>query len=396
MEYKVAKKLPDAQENIILQVVSASMRVPGCISFAMGSPAAESIPVDILKECAHEAFEENPMAVLQYGPMAGDAALAEWIKQRVITAKGASREDNKVIILTGSGKALGLVPRTLCDEGDEVYMDAFTFPNSYISVRNVGGIAIGIPMDEDGMLPEALEKAAASGRGKYIYLIPNFQNPTGRTMSLERRKAIYRIAQKYNLIIYEDDPYGDIRFTGEDVPTFKSIDVDNRVLYVGSFSKTLSAGLRVGYIYGPTQLIDKLAAVRSGDGQDPLFNQIIIRKCLEKLSFTEHLTNVQRIYGRKAKLMAEILQKECSARCRVEAPSGGMFAWVTMPEDVDIDKFTAKALESGVAVVKSAAFAVDAASPGHGIRLNFSAPTDENIIKGSRLFAKLTRDFCDK
>lgn len=396
MEYKVAKKLPDAQENIILQVVSASMRVPSCISFAMGSPAAESIPVDILKECAHEAFEENPMTVLQYGPMAGDAALAEWIKQRVITAKGASREDNKVIILTGSGKALGLVPRTLCDEGDEVYMDAFTFPNSYISVRNVGGIAIGIPMDEDGMLPEALEKAAASGRGKYIYLIPNFQNPTGRTMSLERRKAIYRIAQKYNLIIYEDDPYGDIRFTGEDVPTFKSIDVDNRVLYVGSFSKTLSAGLRVGYIYGPTQLIDKLAAVRSGDGQDALFNQIIIRKCLEKLSFTEHLTNVQRIYGRKAKLMAEILQKECSARCRVEAPSGGMFAWVTMPEDVDINEFTAKALESGVAVVKSAAFAVDAASPGHGIRLNFSAPTDENIIKGSRLFAKLTRDFCDK
>lgn len=396
LEYRIAKKLPDAQENIILQVVGASMKVPGCISFAMGSPAVESIPVDILKECAREAFDENPMAVLQYGPMAGDAALAEWIKNRVITAKGASEKDNKVLILTGSGKALGLVPRTLCDENDEVYMDAFTFPNAYISVRNVGGMAIGIPMDEDGMLPEELEKVAASGKGKYIYLIPNFQNPTGRTMSLQRRREIYEIAKKYNLIIYEDDPYGDVRFTGDDVPTFKSIDVDNRVLYVGSFSKTLSAGLRVGYIYGPSQLIDKLAAVRSGDGQDPLFNQIIIRKCLEKLSFTDHLDNVQRIYGRKAKLMAEILQKECSSRCRVETPSGGMFARVTMPEDVDIDEFQAAVLNSGVAVVKSAAFAVDAAKPGHGIRLNFSAPTDENIIKGSRLFAKLTRDFCDK
>lgn len=396
LEYNIAKKLPDAQENIILQVVGASMKVLNCISFAMGSPAVESIPVNILKECAHEAFDENPMAVLQYGPMSGDAALAEWIKNRVITAKGASAKDNKVLILTGSGKALGLVPRTLCDENDEVYMDAFTFPNAYISVRNVGGIAIGIPMDEDGMLPEELEKAAASGKGKYIYLIPNFQNPTGRTMSLERRRAIYKIAQKYNLIIYEDDPYGDVRFTGEDVPTIKSMDVDNRVLYVGSFSKTLSAGLRVGYIYGPTQLIDKLAAVRSGDGQDPLFNQIIIRKCLEKLSFKEHLDNVQRIYGRKANLMAEILQKECSTKCRVETPSGGMFAWVTMPDDVDIDEFAAKALSSGVAVVKSAAFAVDFANPGHGIRLNFSAPSDQNIIKGSRLFAKLTRDFCDK
>lgn len=396
MEYRIAKKLPDVQENIILQVVSASMKVPGCVSFAMGSPAVESIPVDILKECAREAFEENPMAVLQYGPMAGDAALAAWIKNRVVTAKGAAAEGNKVILLTGSGKALGLVPRTLCDEGDEVYMDEFTFPNAYISVRNVGAVAVGIPMDEDGMLPEELERAAASGRGKYIYLIPNFQNPTGRTMSLARRKEIYKIAQKYNLVIYEDDPYGDVRFSGQDVPTFKSMDEDNRVLYVGSFSKTLSAGLRVGYIYGPTALIDKLAAVRSGDGQDPLFNQIIIRKCLEKLPFAEHLANVQRIYGRKAALMTEILQKECSAKCRVEAPEGGMFAWVTMPEEVDIDEFTAKALQAGVAVVKSGAFAVDAAKPGHGIRLNFSAPTDANIIKGSRLFAQLTRDFCDK
>ena len=395
MEYRIAKKLPDIQENIILQVVSASMKISGCVSFAMGSPAVESIPVDILKECAQEAFNENPMAVLQYGPMAGDAALAEWIKSRVVHAKGATAEDNKVIILTGSGKALGLVPRTLCDEGDEVYMDEFTFPNAYISVRNVGGVAVGIPMDEDGMLPQELEKAAQSGKGKYIYLIPNFQNPTGRTMSLERRKAIYAIAQKYKLVIYEDDPYGDVRFKGEAVPTFKSFDMDNRVLYVGAFSKTLSAGLRVGYIYGPSVLIDKLAAVRSGDGQDPLFNQLIIRKCLEKLSFEEHLANVQRIYGRKAALITEILQRECSAKCRVEAPDGGMFVWVTMPEEIDVDAFCQRALESGVAVVKSAAFAVDAAKPGHGIRLNFSAPTDENIIKGSKLFAKLTREFCD-
>ena len=395
MDYKIASRLPEAQENIILQVVAKSMQIPDCISFAMGSPAVESIPVELLQECTEEAFKENPLAVLQYGPMAGDAKLAAWIKDRVVAAKGAAATDNKVIILTGSGKALGLVPRTLCDMGDEVYMDEFTFPNAYISVRNVGGVAVGIPMDEDGMLPDALEVAAQSGKGKYIYLIPNFQNPTGRTMSLARRRKIYELAQKYDLLIYEDDPYGDVRFSGEAVPSFKSLDVDNRVLYVGSFSKTLSAGLRVGYIYGPSALMDKMAAVRSGDGQDPLFNQLIIRKCLEKMSFEEHLGKVQSIYGRKARLMAEILREECSPKCRVELPEGGMFAWVTLPEAVNVDAFSEAALQQGVAVVKSGAFAVDAAKPGHGLRLNFSAPQDEAIIKGCRIFARLTHEFCD-
>lgn len=395
MEYKTASRLPEAQENIILQVVAQSMKVPGCVSFAMGSPAVDSIPVELLQTCVQETFSENPMTVLQYGPMAGDAKLAEWIANRVVTAKGAARENNSVMLLTGSGKALGLVPRTLCDNGDEVYMDEFTFPNAYISVRNVGGVAVGITMDEDGMVPEALEEAAKSGKGKYIYLIPNFQNPTGRTMSLERRKAIYEIARKYELLIYEDDPYGDVRFKGEAVPTFKSFDEDNRVLYVGSFSKTLSAGLRVGYIYGPAKLLARIASVKGADGQDTLFNQIVIRKCLEKLPFEEHLQNVQSIYGRKAALMADILRKECSEKCRFEEPDGGMFAWVTMPEGVDIDAFCAEALKRGVAVVKSGAFAVDESNPGHGIRLNFSAPSDEAIVKGSKLFAELTREFCD-
>jgi len=394
LEYRVAKKLPPAKVNIILQVVAACQKIPGCISLAMGSPAVESIPVELMQEATQEVFAENPLALLQYGPMAGDAKLAEWIKNRVVTAKGASSEGNTVILLTGSGKALGLVPRTLCDEGDEVYMDEFTFPNAYGSVRNVGGIAVGIPMDEEGMLPEALEEAAKSGKGKYIYLIPNFQNPTGRTMSLDRRKAIYAIASKYDLLIYEDDPYGDVRFTGEEVPSFKSLDVDNRVLYVGSFSKTLSAGLRVGYIYGPAPVMQHIAAIRGADGQDPLFNQKIIMRCLEKMDFEEHLAKVRSIYGRKATLMHKALLEYCAKECRVEMPEGGMFAWVTMPEHIDMDTFAEEALQAGVAVVKSAAFAVDSNNPGHAFRLNFSAPTDEALVKGCEIFGKLTRKYC--
>lgn len=394
MEYKIAKKLPQAQRNIILEIVAKSQKIPGCISFAMGSPAVDSIPVEVLQECANEVFAENPLAILQYGPMAGDAQLAAWLKKRVVEAKGASPDNNSIMILTGSGKALGLVPRTLCDEGDEAYVDEFTFPNSYNSVFNVGATAIGIPMDEDGMLPEALDKAAQSGKGKYVYLIPNFQNPSGRTMSLARRKEIYAVAQKHDLIIYEDDPYGDIRFTGEEVPSFKRMDVDNRVLYVGSFSKTLSAGLRVGFIYGPNPIMQKMAGVRVADGQDPLFNQKIIMRCIEKLDFDEHLANIRKIYGRKAELMNKTLLEHCHPACKIEAPEGGMFTWVNMPEYVDLEALIDAGLAKGVAVVPSAAFAVDSNNPGHAIRLNFSAPTDENIVKGCEIFGKLTQEFC--
>ena len=147
-------------------------------------------------------------------------------------------------------------------------MDAYSFTSGINAVRNVGAKAVGIAMDDFGMIPEALEEQAKKGKGKYIYLIPNFQNPTGITMPLERRKAIYAIAAKYNLFIYEDDPYGEIRFTDNIVPTFKEMDTDNRVIYAGSYSKTLSAGLRVGFLYGPKQAIDAIQALKNNqDGQ---------------------------------------------------------------------------------------------------------------------------------
>ena len=148
-------------------------------------------------------------------------------------------------------------------------MDAYTFSSGINAVRNAGAIPVGIAMDEDGMIPEALAEAAKSGKGKYIYLIPNFQNPTGITMPSERRHAIYEVARQYDLAIYEDDPYGEIRFTDTIEPTFKSFDVDNRVVYAGSYSKTIAAGLRVGYLYGPAEIIDPIQVLRQNPGLVP-------------------------------------------------------------------------------------------------------------------------------
>lgn len=394
MEYRFPEKVMGKRDSLIREIAEKGRAIPGFLSFAMGNPAPESIPVECLQQCAAEVFSEDPMAVLQYGPMEGDGKLAAWIRNRLTGAKGLPEDGQRLLLLTGSGKALGLVPRTLCADGDRAFCDAFTFPNAFNSVKNVGGIPVGIPMDEKGMIPEALEKEAAKGGGKYVYLIPNFQNPTGMTMPFERRKELYEVARKYDLIIYEDDPYGEIRFSGEAVPAIKSLDEDGRVLYVGSFSKTLSAGLRVGFLYGAGELVGKIASVKGADGQDPLFNQKIIEKCLEKMDYEAHLKEISAIYGKKCMAMAEGLKKACASSLGIHVPEGGMFLWVTVPETVDVDAMSDAALKAGVGVVKSAAFAVDPQKAGHAFRLNFSAPTLEQIEEGVKRFGEVTKEFC--
>jgi len=394
MVYRFPEKLNGGSKNLILEVAEKGRTIPGFISFAMGNPAQESIPVDILRQCAAEALAENPIEIFQYGPMAGETALTQWIQNRLIQKKGFPAGGNQVMLLSGSGKGLGLMPRTMCAEGDEAYCDAFCFPNASASIKNVGATPVGIPMDAGGMIPEALEERARSGKGKYIYLIPNFHNPLGMTLSLQRRKDLYEVAAKYNLLIYEDDPYGEIRFSGKEIPSLKSMDRDGRVVYAGSFSKTLSAGLRVGFLYAERELIQKFSLVKTADGQEPLLNQRIVAKCLAKMDYDQHLNSIRQVYGRKCRLMADGLHTFCADSCRVLVPDGGMFIWMTMPEHVDIDAVSDAAIQAGVGVVKSRAFAVNPDHPGHAFRLNFSALPDDHIKKGVELFGGVTRKFC--
>lgn len=392
--YRIPERLNRDTRNLILEVVERGRKIPGFISFAMGNPAEETIPVELIRGCVEEVFAEDPVGLLQYGPMAGDQNLAQWIKKRLVEEKGCPEEGNQVILLSGSGKGLSLMPRTMCEEGDEVFCDEFCFPNGPASVLNTGAKVVGIAGDHYGMLPESLEEKAKSGKGKYIYLIPNFHNPMGITIPLERRKAIYEIARKYDLLIYEDDPYGEIRFTGEPVPSFKSMDTDGRVVYAGSFSKTLSAGLRSGFLYAPNELAKKIAGVKVADGQEPLMNQRIIARCLSKIDYNEHLENVSRVYGRKCKIMADGLREICPDNWRILVPEGGMFIWVELPDEISVDAFSDAAIEAGVGVVKSAAFAVDPNHPGNALRLNYSALPDEKIQRGIEILGKTIKDFC--
>lgn len=394
MDYPYPDKVQIELKSLIRAVTEKGSNIPGFISFALGSPAPECIPVDIMRQAYTEVFDEETMSVLAYGPQIGDEALRQWIRDYMTGRKQCRGEGNSVVMLTGSGRGLGLTPRTLCNDGDEVYLDLFTYPNATYAAHYHGAKPVAIDGDDDGMLPDKLEEAARSGKGKYIYLIPNFQNPTGRTMPLERRKAIYEIAKKYRLVIYEDDPYGEIRFAGDEIPSFKSFDTEDLVIYAGSFSKILSAGLRVGFLFGPEEMMKKFTAVKNSDGQEPLYNQKIIMRALQKIDFEDHVRLLRETYGRKCRLMTDTLQRTCSSNCRILVPQGGMFLWVDIPEEIDIDMLSDAMIAAGVGPVKSAAFTADLSIPGHGFRLNYSAPSEEDIVKGAEIFGRVTKQFC--
>lgn len=395
MSFQIPQKSSGSVSSEIRTVLERGRAIPGFISLAIGNPAKEAIPVENISEAAAAIMESSPMEILQYGPATGCTELKEWIIDRLSTVKNMPSENHSVLITNGSSQVLGLMARCFTETGDEVYAEAFSYPNALNAIRCSGAVVKGIAMDEKGMLPSELEKAAQSGKGRYIYLNPTFQNPTGFTMPLDRRKEIYEVAKKYDLLILEDDPYEEIRFSGEPVPSFKSLDDAGIVIYAGSFSKTLSAGLRVGYAYGEQKYIDAMASVKGCmDGEIAQYTQKIVSYTISHMDYEEHLKDIQKIYGDKCRAMREILLSECSKKVKLSDPDGGMFIWVELPEDTNMDLFAEKLFENAVGAVRSSAFSSIPSIPGTAFRLNYTSLPTELIKEGSRRFAKVTRELC--
>lgn len=396
MNLNFPAKSTSATTSLIRVIADRGAQIEGFIPLAMGNPAAEAIPTEVILEATREVLEGNPMLILQYGPAAGYAPLRQWIENYLVEKKGLCLDGHSLVMLGGSGQGLGLVPRTLCEEGDIVFTDEFTFPGGTNAIRGGGQVVKGIKMDEYGMIPEELDKAAKQGGGKYVYLIPNFHNPMGMTMPLERRKELYKVACENDLWIYEDDPYGDIRFAGTAIPSFKSFDVENRVILAGSFSKVLAAGIRVGYLFASDEFAKVLNVNKMSDGQAPILNQMIVYNSMAKLDYDEYIAGVSAVYGRKCKVMMDAMRKYCSDKVKFTDPEGGMFAWMELPETVDATAFHEACMNKGVGIVPSEAFATDPENnPGHGFRLNYTFASDEKIEEAIHIMGDLTREFCD-
>ena len=397
MNYQFSEKVSHLQASAIREILKFTS-VPGVISFAAGNPAPEAFPVEAVREISAKLFQEDPISVLQYGITEGYLPLRDLMKERMAKQNCFQADSDELIITSGAQQVMELACKSLCNPGDTLICEAPSFIGSLNAFKSYNVNLIGIPLDDEGMNPELLEQALKENKNtKLIYLIPNFQNPTGKTTSWSRRKVLYALAQKYNTIIIEDNPYGDLRFSGEEIPAVKSLDTDGRVIYAGSFSKVLSPGIRVGYASAPKEIIAKMVVCKQvSDVQSNNFGQMLAYQFMQTVDFDAHLAGLRKIYRQKSERMLRGIGEHFSEKVAFTRPEGGLFLWCTLPEGSDMSGFCKKAVqEYKIAVVPGNAFMVSEQDVTYSFRLNYSTPTDDDIDKGIAILGKLTKEMFD-
>lgn len=365
---------------------------PTVISFAAGNPAPEAFPAEEIKRITNEILTTQPIDALQYSITEGYTPLRNWLKADLEKKNIFRKNEDDVVITSGAQQAIEVVTKEICNEGDVIICEAPTFIGSLNAFRSYNAKLVGVEMEDDGINLEKLEDALKKyQRTAFIYLIPNFQNPTGKTMSLEKRKKVLALAEKYNVYILEDNPYGDLRYIGEDVPTLKSLDKTGKVLYVGSFSKVLAPGLRVGYLCAPQNVISKaVVCMQVSTVHTSILPQMICHKFVTENDFEAHLESLRDIYRKKADLMLGNLKMLMPKSIKFTEPEGGLFIWGTLP-DGDMNYFCKKAVKNKVAVVPGNAFLTNENDPCLSFRLNYSTPTDEQINEGVKILAEVAK-----
>lgn len=394
MNYNFSEKVSNLQASAIREILKFTSD-PEVISFAAGNPAPEAFPVDDIKRISNEILNKNPILALQYSLTEGYTPLRNVLKERMLKEGNFNSDKDELIITSGAQQSNEICAKVLCDEGDTIICEAPSFIGSLNAFKSYNVNLVGIELEEDGINLEKLEEAIKTNQNtKLIYLIPNFQNPTGRTMSLEKRQLVYELAEKYDIFILEDNPYGDIRFAGEHIQSIKSMDTDGRVIYSGTFSKVLAPGIRVGYCSAPKEIISKIVVCKQvSDVHTNIWAQVLAERFLSTCDMESHLRQIRKIYKHKCELMLSEIKKNFSDKIKYTVPEGGLFIWCTLPEGYDMMSFCKRAVEEyKVAVVPGTAFTVNETDKTTSFRLNFSTPTDDEIIKGCELIGKLSKE----
>ena len=396
MEYKISDKLAALKPSAIREIFK-SLTDPTIISFAAGNPSPLSFPVEDLAALSADIFAHQSTAALQYSVTEGYPPFREAIRKRLSEKFGIGRDFDETIVTTGGNQAVELCCKVMCNEGDVVVCENPSFIGALNAFRSNGAKTVGVPLKEDGIDPEGLEEVfRTTPNVKLLYLIPTFQNPAGVTSTPENRKKVYEIARKYGVLIFEDNPYGELRFAGEEVPTYKSFDEDGLVMYCSSFSKILSAGMRIGYACGPAPVIQKMVVAKQvEDVHTNIFFQMLCYRYMTERDLDGHIAEIRKIYAAKAGLMLSELDAHMPKCVKYTRPEGGLFLWCTLPNGTSSAEFVKKALERKVAVVPGTAFNCDTEAPSDSFRLNYSTPSDEDIVKGIGILSDLAREmFC--
>ena len=391
MEYQFAKRMSNVKASAIREILKATAD-PNMISFAGGNPSAEAFPVKEIEKISADLLKNEPISILQYGITEGDQELLREATKFFNRYEQVTKDGDQMIITSGSQQIMEFAAKTLCNEGDVVICENPSFLGALNAFKSLGAGLRGIEYKDGQLDLEDLKQALSmEPRPKFMYLIPNFQNPTGMTMSLEVRKEVLALAKEYGVLILEDNPYGDLRFAGEAVPSIKSMDEDSLVIYAASLSKIIAPGMRIACCIAPQAIIQKMTvAKQASDVHSNLWAQKVMARYLHDYDMDAHIDRISMIYKKKCHLMVDEMKKHFHPSIQYTIPTGGMFIWVTLPESIDMLTFVKKALEKNVAVVPGNAFLDDDSKECHSFRMNYSTPTDEKIIEGVQILGELT------
>lgn len=395
MEYSFSDRVQALKPSAIREIFKYAAD-PEVVSLSAGNPSPEAFPIEEIKEISSRLLEENPIGVLQYSVTEGYPQLRETLKEYMKSHHNIGRDFDDILITTGAQQIMDLATKSLVNEGDVVITEAPSFIGSLNTFRSYNAKLVGVKIDDDGMNMEELEKALQTHKNaRFIYTIPNFQNPSGITMSLEKRKKMYELAKKYNVLILEDNPYGDLRYSGEYIPCIKSFDDEGIVLYAGSMSKVISPGIRVAYVIAPKPIFQKMVVCKQGnDVHTNIWSQMVCNELMTKYDFDSHLEKLRNLYRKKAQFMMDLMDKYLVPIGITYAKiTGGLFTMCTLPDYVDMQEFCKDAIKNKVCVVPGNAFLTDESEECHTFRVNFSTPTDEQLEKGIKLLAKTAEKY---
>ena len=361
---------------------------PGMISFAGGNPSLEALPDQQVSELAQYVLAHDGKAILQYGATEGYPPFVESLKSYVEDQLGVSIP--AVLPVTGSTQAMDLLCKALLDPGDTVLVENPSFLGNLQCLKLYQANLVTVESDEDGLIPDDLELKIKKYHPKLLYTIPTFQNPTGKTLPDSRRRAVADLANKYGMVVAEDDPYRDLRYEGEKVRAIKSYDQNGWVMFLGSFSKTISPGLRIGYIAGDAGIIRKCTiGKQSTDVHSANLNQAVVDQYLRRNLLPDHISSICKGYGAKMHQMLQYLDQFPDG-LSFPRPQGGLFIWAELPEHIDTVNLLSKAVERKVAYVPGTYFCADG---GHmnTLRLNFSNSTPQQIETGMSILNDLIK-----
>ncbi len=395
MNYKYSKNAESLKPSAIRDMFKLAQR-PGVISVSAGNPSPDAFPKKEILKIVDEIFAETPIRALQYSTTDGDSEFIKFMTEYLQRSKNIYHSDDVLTITTGAQQAMQLVARVLCDPGDIIVAEDPSFVGSLNSFRSNGAKLIGIPMNDDGVDVDALEAVVKENKIKFYYTVPNFQNPTGITMSLEKRKRVYELACKYDFAILEDDPYGELYYNGVVLPCIKSMDTEDRVIYVGSFSKVISPGLRVGFVYANKDLARHMVIMKQADDvHTTILSQLICHRFMRETDYNAYLDDLRRLYGHKLNFTLEKFDKYLAPHGVTHSTvNGGLFVWCRLPENIDMHEFCQRAINDyDVALVPGDTFLINSDETTDCFRINFSTPTYPDLEEAFMRIDKCLQSF---